>query len=377
MLRAQRSHQRYLQDADELPVSDTASMLTSNTRTTALTTFDFDSIIKATAVYQRCTRRRSEKTSLLSLAMSTGELTLNQGVTATVTREQRDSSYTHSHEGEIMKESEDLVGLSCSVLIDDKIHEEAIDGLCPDAQPKEEYDLANIVCQSEVPTEQESEIIPVRRHRRRRSSRTSNKHGPANVTTSIKTLPSLTSENLLFASVQDLKTMPLSNTPESRPFTKFTIVDDSNAATVASRLRSGHNKYQSLLIEYLEATKRKPTRLSGIVHNPGTRNVPQEEITDPFGNDLMDRQLVTAVEYIYGTSQPEESRHEDANRSHSLMDLPIQDRTRSASHERIRQKVIEKLLQRQREELVLSMTDLNQTKERRRRSSRIALWRVR
>ncbi|KAI4756526.1 hypothetical protein E4T52_11391 [Aureobasidium sp. EXF-3400] len=61
---------------------------------------------------------------------------------------------------------------------------------------------------------------------------------------------------------------------------------------------------------------------------------------------------------------------EDASRSHSLLDLPVQDRARSASHERIKQKVIEKLMQRQREGPVEYEPDTKPTKERRRRSSR-------
>lgn len=61
---------------------------------------------------------------------------------------------------------------------------------------------------------------------------------------------------------------------------------------------------------------------------------------------------------------------EDPSRSQSLLDLPAQDRARSASHERIKQKVIEKLMQRQRGEPVEYEPDTKPTKERRRRSSR-------
>jgi hypothetical protein len=61
---------------------------------------------------------------------------------------------------------------------------------------------------------------------------------------------------------------------------------------------------------------------------------------------------------------------EDASRSNSLLDLPVQDRARSASHERIKQKVIEKLMQRQRGPPVEYEPDNKPTKERRRRSSR-------
>jgi hypothetical protein len=61
---------------------------------------------------------------------------------------------------------------------------------------------------------------------------------------------------------------------------------------------------------------------------------------------------------------------EDASHSHSLLDLPVQDRARSASHERIKQKVIEKLMQRQRGAPVEYEPDTKPTKERRRRSSR-------
>ncbi|KAI4716909.1 hypothetical protein E4T48_06862 [Aureobasidium sp. EXF-10727] len=61
---------------------------------------------------------------------------------------------------------------------------------------------------------------------------------------------------------------------------------------------------------------------------------------------------------------------EEASRSQSLLDLPVQDRARSASHERIKQKVIEKLMQRQRGDPVEYEPDTKPTKERRRRSSR-------
>ncbi|KAG9698666.1 hypothetical protein KCU95_g2447, partial [Aureobasidium melanogenum] len=61
---------------------------------------------------------------------------------------------------------------------------------------------------------------------------------------------------------------------------------------------------------------------------------------------------------------------EDASHSQSLLDLPAQDRARSASHERIKQKVIEKLMQRQRGEPIEYEPDTKPTKERRRRSPR-------
>jgi hypothetical protein len=61
---------------------------------------------------------------------------------------------------------------------------------------------------------------------------------------------------------------------------------------------------------------------------------------------------------------------DEASHSHSLLDLPVQDRARSASHERIKQKVIEKLMQRQRGAPVEYEPDTKPSKERRRRSSR-------
>lgn len=61
---------------------------------------------------------------------------------------------------------------------------------------------------------------------------------------------------------------------------------------------------------------------------------------------------------------------DEASRSQSLLDLPVQDRARSASHERIKQKVMEKLMQRQRGEPIEYEPDTKPTKERRRRSSR-------
>lgn len=61
---------------------------------------------------------------------------------------------------------------------------------------------------------------------------------------------------------------------------------------------------------------------------------------------------------------------DDPSRSQSRLDLPADDRARSASHERIKQKVMEKLMQRQRAGPIEYEPDTKPTKERRRRSSR-------
>ncbi|KAG9664808.1 hypothetical protein KCU64_g416, partial [Aureobasidium melanogenum] len=57
MLEAQNSLRRFLHDGPVDKEIDTASILSSTTSVTALTAFEFDSIIKATAVYKRCTSR--------------------------------------------------------------------------------------------------------------------------------------------------------------------------------------------------------------------------------------------------------------------------------------------------------------------------------
>jgi hypothetical protein len=72
---------------------------------TALTTFDFDSIIKATAVYQRCTRRRDDRKSLLALSSSMVRMTPISAIKDTVTGKESDSA--SSLEPRIAEESVD------------------------------------------------------------------------------------------------------------------------------------------------------------------------------------------------------------------------------------------------------------------------------
>jgi hypothetical protein len=66
----------------------------------------------------------------------------------------------------------------------------------------------------------------------------------------------------------------------------------------------------------------------------------------------------------------ENALDEDTSHAQSHLDLPAQDRARSVSHERIRQKVMERLIQRQRGEPLEYEPETKPSKERRRRSSR-------
>ena len=65
MLRARGSFRKYLQDAKVPLDSEVASILTASTGGTALTAFDFDSIIMRTSVYKRCMARGSDNNELL------------------------------------------------------------------------------------------------------------------------------------------------------------------------------------------------------------------------------------------------------------------------------------------------------------------------
>lgn len=65
MLRARGSFRKYLQDAKVPLDSEVASILTASTSGTALTAFDFDSIIMRTSVYKRCMARGSDNNELL------------------------------------------------------------------------------------------------------------------------------------------------------------------------------------------------------------------------------------------------------------------------------------------------------------------------
>ncbi|KEQ79671.1 tricorn protease domain 2-containing protein [Aureobasidium pullulans EXF-150] len=65
MLRARGSFRKYLQDAKVPLDSEVASILTASTSGTALTAFDFDSIIMRTSVYKRCLAKGSDNNELL------------------------------------------------------------------------------------------------------------------------------------------------------------------------------------------------------------------------------------------------------------------------------------------------------------------------
>lgn len=76
MFRARGLYQKFSQLGEDPLASDTASVLSSTTSTTV---FDFDSVIKATAVYQRCMRRRNDTTSLSPTGISTIQPTTESG----------------------------------------------------------------------------------------------------------------------------------------------------------------------------------------------------------------------------------------------------------------------------------------------------------
>ena len=65
MLRARGSFRRYLEDAKVPLDSEVASILTASTSGTALTAFDFDSIIMRTSVYKRCLAKGCDNNELL------------------------------------------------------------------------------------------------------------------------------------------------------------------------------------------------------------------------------------------------------------------------------------------------------------------------
>ncbi|TIA37967.1 tricorn protease domain 2-containing protein [Aureobasidium pullulans] len=65
MLRARGSFRKYLEDAKVPLDSEVASILTASTSGTALTAFDFDSIIMRTSVYKRCLAKGSDNNELL------------------------------------------------------------------------------------------------------------------------------------------------------------------------------------------------------------------------------------------------------------------------------------------------------------------------
>jgi WD40 repeat protein len=106
MFRAQKSLRKHLQAADPSldNDSDTASILTSTTNMTILTAFDFDSVIKTTAVYQRCMKRLGDRTSLLSLGLSTLQRTSSSRDDDTTTEEKHNLTSEPPIRTEITKE---------------------------------------------------------------------------------------------------------------------------------------------------------------------------------------------------------------------------------------------------------------------------------
>jgi hypothetical protein len=94
MCQAQKSLRKHLQTADPSlgNHSDTASILTSSTNSTALTVFDFDTVIKATAVYQRCMGSRGDRTRLLLKRLSMVHLIPEPETDDTVIEEESDSA---------------------------------------------------------------------------------------------------------------------------------------------------------------------------------------------------------------------------------------------------------------------------------------------
>jgi hypothetical protein len=93
IFKAQRSPHDYRQAADAPHDidNDTVSMLTSTTAMRASTAFAFDSVIKDTAVYQRCMRRRSDRTGLLSLGLSAVPLTMSSRTKALTNKREQGS----------------------------------------------------------------------------------------------------------------------------------------------------------------------------------------------------------------------------------------------------------------------------------------------
>ncbi|KAH0337686.1 hypothetical protein KCU81_g7952, partial [Aureobasidium melanogenum] len=97
MLEAQASLRRFLQHGPVDKETDTASILSSTTSGTALTAFDFDSIIKSTAVYKHCMNRRGVETNLLeSLERSTIQYNPLQATNGAVTEGEEISSSMQS-----------------------------------------------------------------------------------------------------------------------------------------------------------------------------------------------------------------------------------------------------------------------------------------
>lgn len=98
MLKAQNSLRRFLHDGPVDKEIETASILSSTTGVTALTAFDFDSIIKATAVYKRCMIRRGDEQSLLeSLKGLTVQYDPAHATNGAATAKEEISTFMQSH----------------------------------------------------------------------------------------------------------------------------------------------------------------------------------------------------------------------------------------------------------------------------------------
>jgi WD40 repeat protein len=114
MCQAQKSLRKHLQTADPSlgNHSDTASILTSSSNSTALTAFDFDTVIKATAVYQRCMRSRGDRTRLLLKRLSMVHLIPEPETDDTLIEEESDSasalSGTITGQGPMSSENHEL-----------------------------------------------------------------------------------------------------------------------------------------------------------------------------------------------------------------------------------------------------------------------------
>jgi hypothetical protein len=107
MFQAQNSLRKYIQAADISldQDGDTASIFTSTTNSTALTAFDFDAVIKATAVYQRCMRHRDNVKSLSAIGSSRVWMASSSATHDRAAEEELDPTYVPSSNGNIATES--------------------------------------------------------------------------------------------------------------------------------------------------------------------------------------------------------------------------------------------------------------------------------
>ncbi|KAH0365250.1 hypothetical protein KCU65_g6186, partial [Aureobasidium melanogenum] len=100
------------------------------------------------------------------------------------------------------------------------------------------------------------------------------------------------------------------------------------------------------------------------------RSASPKRIKQKVTEKLMQRQREEAIEYEPETkSRGDRRRSSRFTRKDDLLDVPVEDRTRSASQDRIKQKVMEKLMQRQLEAPIKYEPDTETTNERRPHSS--------